>query len=332
MFVINHKSIFLSLGIIIVIASVFAVAAFGLNLGIDFTGGALLEVSYPALANSGDSNDFHSAETTASTDPDAGPQNSSRPVSAIVHEHLDALGLGAYSLQPTGPNGYILKMRPLSDDNERLMILEALSLDGQSDIVEERFTMIGPTLGAELKRKAVVGLATVLIMIIIFIAWAFRKVSRPLSSWKYGVVAIITLVHDVVIPTGVFALLGQFIGVEVDLLFLTALLAILGYSINDTIVVFDRIRENLANSYRTNLKEGFGEIVGRSLKETYARSINTSLTTALVLCALLIFGSPATFYFALVLLIGIVAGTYSSIFIASPLLVMIYERFGVKSN
>jgi preprotein translocase subunit SecF len=195
-------------------------------------------------------------------------------------------------------------------------------------MTEERFTTIGPTLGAELQRKAIAGIIVVLVMIIIFIAWAFRKVSRPLSSWKYGVVAIITLAHDVLVPAGVFAVLGQFMGVEIDLLFLTALLAILGYSINDTIVVFDRIRENLAGSYRTNMKEGFDQIVGRSLRETFMRSINTSLTTSLVLIALLVFGSPAIFYFALALLIGIIAGTYSSIFIASPLLVLIYEKFG----
>jgi preprotein translocase subunit SecF len=177
-------------------------------------------------------------------------------------------------------------------------------------------------LGAELARKGMMALGLSVLFIIIYIAFAFRAVSRPVSSWKYGLIAIAALIHDVVIPTGVFAILGHFYGVEIDSLFLTALLTIFGLSISDTIVVFDRIRENL-KKHRT---EPFAETVGKSLEETFVRSLNTSLTVILALLALLLFGGQPTRYFALALTIGMIVGTYSSIFIASPLLVVWGKR------
>jgi preprotein translocase subunit SecF len=300
MFVITRKKIFLLISALVVAGSILSALLLGLNLGIDFTGGSLLEVAYQKLDTSADI--------------------------AKIRENIDALDFGAYTLQPTEEQGYIIKLRTITDA-ERLLLLDAFSISGQYSVNEERFTSIGPTVGQELKQKAFVGMIGVFAMIILFIAWAFRKVSRPISSWKYGIVAILTLLHDVLVPVGIFAILGHFYGVEIDILFVTALLAIVGYSVNDTIVVFDRIRENLEQSYKSKNKIDFGEIVGNSINQTLVRSINTSFTTVLVLVALLIFSHGAIEYFALALTIGVVAGTYSSIFLASPLLVFIHDKF-----
>ena len=192
--------------------------------------------------------------------------------------------------------------------------------------MQERFNSIGPTIGKELRNKAFVAIGIVIIAIMLFVAFVFRKVSKPVSSWKYGVAAIIALIHDIIVPTGVFAFLGYILGVEIDILFVMALLAILGYSVNDTIVVFDRVRENLRLNREHGSEESFDLTVGKSLNQTYARSINTSLTTLFVVIALFFFGSEATQDFALVLAIGIIAGTYSSIFLATPLLVAINKK------
>ncbi|MHB1330543.1 MAG: protein translocase subunit SecF, partial [Minisyncoccota bacterium] len=174
----------------------------------------------------------------------------------------------------------------------------------------------------------------VVIMIVLFITFAFRKVStqtfnkddiKTPSSWKYGLATVISLAHDVIIPVGIFVFLGHYAGVEIDILFVTGLLAILGYSVHDTIVVFDRVRENLRVNQEKNQKEEFEVTVGRSVEQTFARSINTSVTIFITLLALYIFGSTSTKDFSLLLLIGVVVGTYSSIFVASPLLVTFYK-------
>jgi preprotein translocase subunit SecF len=186
---------------------------------------------------------------------------------------------------------------------------------------EDQFTTVGPTLGAELLRKAWIALGLVMLCIILFIAFAFRHVSKPVASWKYGVVAIVTLLHDVLIPAGLFAFLGFYDGAEIDSLFIVALLTILGISINDTIVVFDRIRENLRLNEERHKQETFESVVGRSIKQTLSRSLNTSLTVIIVLFSLFLVGPVSTKDFALTLIVGMVAGTYSSIFLAAPLLV-----------
>jgi len=178
-------------------------------------------------------------------------------------------------------------------------------------------------LDKSLKIKALEAILAVLAAIILYIAWAFRKVSDPVSSWKYGVTAIVALAHDVIIPTGIFVLLGHFMNVELDILFVTALLTILGFSVNDTIVVFDRTRENLARDHH---KHDFEFIVNKSVNETIRRSINTSLTTFVVLLAIYLFGGETIKNFILALMLGVVVGTYSSIFLASPLLV-VWEKF-----
>jgi preprotein translocase subunit SecF len=186
------------------------------------------------------------------------------------------------------------------------------------------FNSVGPSVGKELTRKAILAVILISIAIICFIAFAFRKVSKPISSWKYGIIAIVTLLHDVAIPVGLFVILSHFYGAEVDSLFVVAVLTILGLSVSDTIVIFDRIRENLRNQANVS-KTNFNEVVGKSLEQSYIRSICTSMTVILVLLSLYFFGPESTKYFALMLTAGMFFGTYSSIFLASPLLVWVEE-------
>ncbi len=292
MFVIKYRKIFFIMSALFVLLSLISILAFGVTFGIDFVGGSLTEVRY----------------------------EEERVEKGVLSNQFNNLPIGAYSLRETGDSGYIFKARDLTD-KEHQAVLSIFSQGNTIDITEERFNSIGPIIGQELRTKALIALALVVIAIILFVAFAFRRVSRPVSSWKYGLIAIIALLHDIIIPVGLFALLGYYIGAEIDVLFVMALLAILGYSVNDTIVVFDRVRENLRLNQDTNKKEDFELTVGKSLQQTYTRSINTSITTALVLLALFFLGPESTENFALVLLIGVIAGTYSSIFLATPLLV-----------
>ena len=218
-------------------------------------------------------------------------------------------------IQPVGERGLILRL-PAIDEARHQEIIAELKKGGELN--EKQFTSVGPTIGQELKKNSLYAIILVMVMIAIYIAWAFREVSRPVSSWKYGAAALVALVHDVSIPAGFFAFLGHFYGVTVDTLFVTALLTILGFSVHDTIVVFDRIRENLK---KFGAKENFENVVETSLRQTIGRSINTSLTVMLVMLALYFFGGASTQMFSLTILIGVFFGTYSSIFIASFLLV-----------
>lgn len=286
MFVVKFRKIFYLLSSVLVVGSIVAMFVYGLNLGIDFRGGSILEVNYPE----------------------------GRPEKVVIEDSLKALSVHE-SVRETGQNGYIIRMKSLTEA-ERKTVINAISMDKK--IEEKRFDSIGPLLGNEAARKSMVSIVLVILAIVFFIAFAFRQVSEPVSSWKYGLVAIVALMHDVIVPTGVFAILGHLYGYEIDTLFVTALLVILGFSVHDTIVVFDRVRENLKHS---NSKRDFGEIVGSSISQTMVRSINTSLTTVLALIALYIFGAEATKHFSLALIIGIIAGTYSSVFLGSPLLV-----------
>ncbi len=296
MLVIKYRKIFYTLTALLIAASIFGIGFFGIQFGIDFTGGSILEVSY----------------------------EEEMPDKERVESLLSALPIGAFSLRrvgsPPAGGGFILRTQELKE-NARLSVLEALSLNGAFAVTQERLNTIGPVIGEELKNKAFVAIVVVIAAIIFFIAFVFRKVSEPVSSWKYGFIAVIALLHDVLIPVGVFSVLGYLFGSEIDVLFVMALLAILGYSVNDTIVVFDRVRENLRLNRSLGRKEDFELTVGKSLSQTYTRSINTSLTTAFVLLTLFFLGAPATQDFALVLLTGVIAGTYSSIFLATPLLV-----------
>jgi preprotein translocase subunit SecF len=236
------------------------------------------------------------------------------------------LPIGEVRVQPAGEKSYILKQRDLTPDEKAglVSLLEKLG-----PMTENRFTSIGPALGAELRQKAWIAITLVILAIILFITFAFRHVSKPVASWKYGIVTILTLVHDILIPMGLFALLGHLHGAEVDTLFIIGLLTILGLSINDTIVVFDRIRENLRINEKGHHHHSFEETVWKSIIQTITRSINTSLTVVIVLLALYFLGPVATRDFSLMLIVGMVAGTYSSILLAAPTLVA-WEKWARK--
>jgi preprotein translocase subunit SecF len=275
---------------ILLLAAVLAIAAYGLNLGIDFKGGTLTQVSMMQ-----------------------------GPAAAEVHSTLSEGGFEGAIVQPAGDGVYLIRTAPQEkEEHDRLMKLLS---DKYGQVTEDQFTSIGPVIGKELTGKAFYQLGLVSLGIILYIAYAFRKVTRPVSSWRFGWAAIIALVHDLFIVIGVFALLGHFYKVEIDSLFVTALLTVLGFSVHDTIVVFDRIRENL----RVRAGQSLADIINSSISQTIVRSINTSLTVVFVLTALLLFGGESIRYFVLALLIGIVAGTYSSIFIASPILLVWYN-------
>lgn len=238
-----------------------------------------------------------------------------RPEHDAMVQALGSAGITNAVVQPTGDKGVFFRLAVISEEKHQ----EALrSLSGLGELNEKRFDSIGPTIGAELKNNSLWALSLVLLMIIAYISFVFRQVSRPMASWKYGVAAVIALFHDIFIPLGVFAYLGHYYDIEVDTLFVTAILTVLGFSVHDTIVVFDRIRENLR---KLGGRVNFEDVVETSIKQTIVRSINTSLTVFFVILLLFLFGGASTKYFSLTLLIGVFFGTYSSIFIASALLV-----------
>ncbi len=292
MFIIKYRKFFYIISGLLLAASLASLAFFRpWNMGIEFTGGSLLEVAYPE----------------------------GRPEIDTVKGKLATLPWANLQVQASGEDAYLVRTKDLSEDERRLLI-QAVSSDGEWKVEERRFNSIGPTIGAELRSKAGWAIFWVMIAIVCYIAFAFRHVSQPVSSWVYGLVAIVALLHDVLIPAGVYIAMGYyFIDVQIDVLFVTAILTILGFSVHDTIVVFDRTRENL----KLRTWKEFDETVGHSLAQTITRSINTSLTTLFVILALYLIGGETTKNFALMLAVGIAVGTYSSIFIASPLLVTI---------
>jgi len=296
MFVIKYKKIFFGISTLLVLVSLVSIFSHGLKFGVDFTGGSILEVSYTG--------DF--------------------PQKIQVEDAVKESGIEQVSVRQAGDSGYIIKTEIIDEivkeeiSNKLGTLSEGFNLD--------RFNTVGPTLGNELKSRAILALVVLVFAIVLFIAYTFREVSKPVSSWKYGMVAVIALVHDVIITLGFFSIIGAFYGVEIDTLFVTALLVILGYSINDTIVVLDRVRENLRDIEDDIREQKFDNILGQSLKETFTRSINTSITTLLALGALLVFGGIATQNFALALIVGIIVGSYSSLFLATPLLISFKNR------
>ena len=213
----------------------------------------------------------------------------------------------------------IVRTVPLSDKQDGALLASLHKSVG--DVKQESFESTGPTIGAETTMKALYSVLLAVLLIVIYIAVSFRKVPKPVTSWRFGVCAIAALLHDVLVLLGVFSILGHFLGVEVDSLFITALLTVIGFSVHDTIVVFDRIRENLLRVTGSP----FETIVNSSILQTIVRSLNTSLTALLVLLTLLIFGGDSIRWFVVALLIGIASGTYSSIFNAAPLLVTWHE-------
>jgi len=262
---------------------------FGLNWGIDFKGGTLWELKFPT-----------GVDNTA------------------IREFLPTLNLGEVSVRDSEGNK-MLQFRSLESGEHDLTLANLKQKFG--NVEEISYETIGPTIGKEIKGKAYLTIILSSIAIILYIAWAFRKVSRPVSSWRFGVVAIIALIHDLLVMLSVFVILGKFLDVAIDSFFITAMLTVLGYSVNDTIVIFDRIRERL----KLKADEPFETLVNTSINETMTRSLVTGMNAILVLFALFLFGGASIHWFMLAMLAGIVTGTYSSIFIASPLLVVWYN-------
>ncbi len=291
--IIQKRKGFLYLSAALVITSVLFLSIWGLKKGIDFTGGVLLELKF--------SQDV--------------------PTNEEVSDSLSNFGLGSLTVQPSEEGTMFVRF--VSDDDTKNEEVQAKIRDSFEGVSIERVEFVSSVISDELKKKAITAIVLAVIGIAVYITWAFRKVSYPVESWKYGIAAVIALTHDTIITIGIFSFLGKFYGIEVNIPFVAALLTILGYSVNDTIVVFDRIRENLN---RAGAKHDFEETVNNSINETLARSINTSLTVFIVLLATIFFGGVTIKYFSLALLIGIFFGTYSSIFIASAFLVEIWER------
>ncbi len=290
MFIVRHRKIWYIISILVVGFSLWSIWYWGLKLGTDFSGGSTLEVSFPG-GNT--------------------PQ---------ITEVENALSLAQFPdvlVRLKGESGLSIKMSEITPE-EKSKILNTLSQDGNVEVVETNFSNVGPVLGKEAIQKSWISIILVLVAIVLFVAFAFRRVSKPISSWVYGGVTICALLHDIIVPIGAFSILGYYAGFEVDTLFVTALLVILGFSVHDTIVVFDRVRENLQKEVAN---ESFEKVVGKSVSETLVRSVNTSATTLLAIAALYIWGPSSVHHFSLALLIGLTVGTYSSIFVASPLLV-----------
>lgn len=300
MYIIKHKKIFISISAILVVLSIISMSVFGFHPGIDFKGGTAIEIAW---------------------------QDNARPQLESIRETIKNIPSSPELLiQPLGEDGFALKMTEITPEQREYL---TNSIGSQYAGMEVKsYTTIGPSVGKELTRKSITSIILVSLGIVLFIAISFRKVSYPVKSWKYGVVAITTLLHDVAIPTGIFVALSHFYNIEIDTLFVVSLLTILGLSVSDTIVVFDRIRENLN---KKNIGT-FADVVGTSIKEVYQRSIATSTTVILVLATLAIVGPDSTRLLAIMLTAGMFFGTYSSIFLASPLLVMLQEMQDKKKK
>ncbi|MFA4833702.1 MAG: protein translocase subunit SecF [Patescibacteria group bacterium] len=288
--IIQKRKIWLSISGVLFVVLATALFTWGFKYGIDFTGGSLLEVKFL----------------------------DSRPQSSDIQTVLSGSNLSSLIIQPVGDKDMILRFQETAEETHQAVLAKINETAG--GVEELRFESVGPSIGQELKRKAVYAIFFVLIAILLYITYVFRKVSKPVASWKYGSAALLAMFHDAIITMGFFAVLGRFYEVEVNTTFVAAVLTVIGYSVHDTIVVFDRIRENLPRS-----NEDFEGTVNISLNQTLVRSLNTSLTTIFVLLAIIIFGGESIRTFALAMAIGIFFGTYSSIFVAPPLLV-IWEK------
>ncbi len=291
----KFKYIFFAISLLVILPGLFSLAKFGLRLSIDFTGGTLLEIRDVGIKTPNDVNE--------------------------VKKIFSADGVEVASVQQTGDGTYLFRTKDMSQQTKSKVYADIGKKYGT--VFEIRYETVGPVIGKELTNKALESVLLASLAIIIYIAYAFREIPKPYSPWKFGITAVVALLHDVLVVVGIFSLLGHFFGVEVDSLFVTALLTVIGFSVHDTIVVFDRIRENLR---KTAGRVGFTEVVNESLLQTLGRSLTTSLTVLFTLLALLLFGGESIRYFVLALFVGIFSGTYSSIFNAAPLLVLWEEK------
>ena len=309
--------------------SIIAIITFGLNLGLDFTGGALIEFKFSepvtkevlSTTMKAAAKEIN-AEGISVVEKDVPPSTGSGIQLSESKDQESVIDLSTLQITASNENSFIIKTKYMTSyQHDKLVDKMQKTLPS---FTEPRFTTIGPTIGNTLLQKALIAIILAVVMMIIYIAFAFRKIPKEVNAWRAGVCAIVALIHDVLVTTGLFAILGKFLDVEIDALFITALLTVLGYSVNDTIVVFDRLRENLLHS--SDSGKGISETTNFALNQTLGRSLNTTMTTIIALLAILIFGSPSIFYFVLALTFGIFTGAYSSIFIASPLLILWSNR------
>lgn len=281
---IKHRIIYLIFFGILMAGSVFSVLYFGLKPGIDFTGGSILEIDFEA-----------------------------RPSNQIIQEKLKDMNLADIVVQPTGEKGVIIRMREIDENTHQGIISKLGEL---SKIEEKRFESVGPVIGKELTQKTIILIIISLIALLIYIAISFRKVTWPVSGFQYGIISIVTLTFDVSIPVGILTILGKFYNVQFSISIVTALLTILGYTINDKVIVFDRVRENVLRIKHEN----FENLLNQSLNQILTRSLSTGSCTLLVLFAIFFLGGETLRYFSLTLIIGIIVGTFTSLFLAPPLL------------
>jgi preprotein translocase subunit SecF len=292
--IIGKKWWYFAFSALIIVPGTYSLIRYGLRPAIDFTGGSLVEI--------------YATGTQASV--------TTEKIKNIFSQQK----IEDFSISESDKSTYLVRSKPIDNDTHK-QLLTAMKKDLEN-FQEKRFESVGPIVGQELAQKAILSVCLASLGIILYIAYAFRKVPKPYSSWKFGASAVIALLHDVLVVTGIFSILGHFLGVEVDALFVTALLTVIGFSVHDTIVVFDRIRENLPKMAGAS----FSQVVNLSILQTLVRSLNTSVTVLLTLLAILLFGGETIRWFTFALFIGIASGTYSSIFNAAPILVLWEER------
>ena len=287
---IKYSNIYYIISVVLILASVVCLALFGLKFGIEFVGGSNMQVEFEGQ----------------------------RPANDTINQALSGFDLGQITVQPTGEKGAIIQFKGVDEATHQQILAKLNELTTTS---EKGFQYVGPSVGQELRNKTLLAIVLALLAITLYIAFAFRKVSRPVNSWKYGIASLIALFHDILIPLGMFSVLGKMYNVEITIPIIAALLTVLGFSVHDTIVIFDRIRENI-------LRQGmaqFEETINWSLNQTLGRSLSTVFSTLIVLISIFFFGGQTLKYFALALIVGITSGAYSSIFIASPILVSWYK-------
>lgn len=289
----KYKIFYFLISLLVILPGLYFLLIGGLKLGIDFTGGALLEYRFD------------------------------RPVEVVeLKDQFSQMHIEVGSVVASGENTYTIRTKPIKEG--QLAQIKNKLFREFGNLEERRVEFVGPVIGREFSQKAIIALVLASVAIILYIAFSFRKVPKPTSSWRFGISAVVALLHDTVIVVGIFAILGKVMGVEIDTLFVTALLTIIGFSVHDTIVVFDRIRENLTKHRELS----FTEVTNLSVVQTLGRSLSTSLTVVFVLTALLLFGGDSLKWFTVALMIGIISGTYSSIFNASALLAFWEEKLG----
>ncbi len=295
--IIKHKRLFFIISGVVIVPGIVSLLLWGLKPGIDFTGGTLIEFQ---ISNS---------EFQISND---------ELKNIFISQNIEV-----GTVQPTGDKSYLFRIKPITNEQHQKVLEEVKKK--YPDTQEIRYENVGPSIGKETTKNAAMAVLVASVAIILYIAWAFRHIPKPYSSWSFGICAVGALLHDVLLVIGLFSLFGHFWHVEVDSLFITALLTVMGFSVHDTIVVFDRIRENL----RKMMGQPFAVVVNESIVQTMVRSLATSLTVIFTLVALLLFGGESIRWFVVALLIGIISGTYSSIFNAAPLLV-VWEEWKQK--